>query len=114
MDIVDKAGELSAKIKALENELKKYKDELKLWGTETIIGNEYQAIVTTYNTDKLDIEMATKVAKDNNLNWILKEVVDEEALNDAILTEEINPELFKGCVVSKEITKIVFKKKGKK
>lgn len=115
MELIDKAGELNAKIKTLEAELKKYKEQLKAEGQEVICGSMYKAEIVKYNKEKLNVDKATDIAIKNDLKWVLKPVIDEDALNDAILTEEIDPQLFKDCIEVSEITKISFKplKKGK-
>lgn len=105
--LIDKAGKLNEQIKKLNSELNDLKDELKS-EDGVFNGSNYKASVLTYTKDTLDIEMATKVAMNNKLDWLLKTVINEEALNDAILTEEIDPQLFKDCVKSKTITKITF------
>lgn len=111
---VDYVAELNSKVTQLKKELDDAKKELKALGKESIAGDRYTAIVKPRVTTKLDMEKAYQIVKDVGADWLLKEVVDEDKLNDALYQRELDPQLFKDCLDEKTTYAITFKKKKEK
>lgn len=111
---VDYVAELNAKVTQLKKELDDAKKELKSLGKESIDGSNYIAVVKPRVTTKLNQERALKVIKDIGADWLLKEVVDENKLNDALYQKELDASLFKDCLDEKTTYVINFKKKKEK
>ena len=110
-ELIDKAGQLDAQIKALNSELTEIKNQIKKEGAGSYDGSDYVAVVTTRNTRKLNQEKALAVAKKLNAKWLLKEVVDEEKLEDSLASGELDAKEFAGCIDSKPSMAITFKKR---
>lgn len=112
---VDEAAKLNAMISNLKKELDKLKAEIKAAGEGEQVGSDYKAIVVARESNSLDIEKATAVAKKYGLNWMLKTVIDESVLEDDLaqgtLDEKIVKE-FGNCVNVKESLAVNFKKLG--
>lgn len=108
---IDKIAELNNEYNRIKKELDKAKAELRASGQENIQGNDYVAIIKPRTTTKLDNEKAVSIIKKYKANWLLKEVVDEDKLNDALYQGELDPALFKGCLDEKTTYVINFKKK---
>lgn len=111
---VDYVAELNAKVTQLKKELDDAKKELKSLGKESIDGSNYIAVVKPRVTIKLNQERALKVTKDIGADWLLKEVVDEDKLNDALYQKELDASLFKDCLIEKTTYVINFTKKKEK
>lgn len=111
---VDYVAELNAQVTKLKKELDDAKKELKALGKESIDGGNYIATVKPRVTTKLNQERALKVIKDIGADWLLKEVVDEDKLNDALYQKELDASLFKACLDEKTTYAITFKKKKEK
>ena len=111
---VDYVEELNAKVTKLKKELDDAKKELKALGKESIDGSNYIAVVKPRVTTKLNQERALKVIKDIGADWLLKEVVDEDKLNDALYQKELDASLFTDCLIEKTTYAITFKKKKEK
>ena len=108
--IIDILATKNAQLNELKKEVDKLKAEVKSQGVGNYQGNEYEAIVENRTASKLDLEKALEVAKDNNIKWVIKETIDEEALEDSIAQGEIDGSLFADCITEKTTTAIKFKK----
>lgn len=111
---VDYVAELNNKVTNLKKELDKAKQELKALGKESIDGSNYIATVKPRVTTKLNQEKTLQVVKDIGADWLLKEVVDEDKLNDALYQKELDASLFKDCLDEKTTYVITFTKKKEK
>lgn len=111
---VDYVAELNAKVTNLKKELDEAKQALKALGKESIDGSNYVAVIKPRVTTKLDKDKTLKVVKDIGADWLLKEVVDEDKLNDALYQKELDASLFKDCLDEKTTYAITFKKKKEK
>ena len=112
--LVDEAAELNNKKALLEKDLKDKKDEIKKSGLGSYEGNKYIATVTSkVRQRKLNQAKALEVVNKLGAKWLLTQVVDEEKLEDAIATGEIDGKEFADCVDTSYNTVITFKaKKG--
>ena len=108
---VDYVAELNQQVTKLKKELDDAKKELKALGKESIDGSNYIAVVKPRVTTKLNQERALKVIKDIGADWLLKEVVDEDKLNDALYQKELDASLLTDCLIEKTTYAITFKKK---
>lgn len=108
-NLIDRAAELNAKKKEIDTELNEIKAKLKSNGVGTFIGNKYKAVVTTRITRTLDQAKAVQVAKKLNAKWLLKEVVDEDVLEQSLASGEIEAKEFADCIISKSTQAISFK-----
>ena len=111
---VDYVAELNQQVTKLKKELDDAKKELKSLGKESIDGSNYIATVKPRVTTKLNQERALKVIKDIGADWLLKEVVDEDKLNDALYQKELDASLLTDCLDEKTTYVINFKKKKEK
>ena len=78
----------------LKKEIDREKAEIKSNGVGSFKGSEYKAIVEERVSSKLDTDKALKVAKEIGAKWVIKEVVDETALEDSIASGEIDGSKF--------------------
>lgn len=108
-DLIDRAAELNAKKREIEAELEKLKVKLKANGVGTFIGSNYKAVVTERTTRSLDQDKAVKVAKKLNAKWLLKEIVDEDTLEQSLASGELEAKDFADCVISKTTQAITFR-----
>ena len=108
---IDKIAELNNEYNRIKKELDKAKAELRASGQENIQGNDYVAIIKPRTTTKLDNEKAVAIIRKYKANWLLKEVVDEDKLNDALYQGELDPALCTDCLDEKTTYVINFKKK---
>ena len=108
---IDKIAELNNEYNRIKKELDKAKAELRASGQENIQGNDYVAIIKPRTTTKLDNEKAVAIIKKYKANWLLKEVVDEDKLNDALYQGELDPALFKDCLIDKTTYAVSFKRR---
>ena len=114
-ELVDKAGELNTTITANKKELDGLKKEIKGKNLSELKGSKYVAevserVATSFDEDKL----LTKV-KEVGANWLLKEVVDEDKLEESIVKGELEAEQFNDCIIEKVSQVLKFKKvKGAK
>lgn len=112
-ELIDRAAQLNAQKKKIEDELDSIKKKIKANGEGVYAGNKYQAIVTTRTTKSLNQDKAVEVARSLGAKWLLKEVVDEAKLEDSLSSGELPAKAFKNCVVSKNTTAITFKEVAK-
>ena len=110
---IDKLGELDTQSKAIKTILEKGKEEIKAQNSLELEGKTYVAKVQIRQSNKFNAEKALKVAKENDLQFLIKEAIDEDKLNDALIGGEIDAELFDGCVTTKETKAVTFKRKKK-
>ena len=108
---IDKIAELNNEYNRIKKELDKAKAELRASGQENIQGNDYVAIIKPRTTTKLDNEKAVSIIKKYKANWLLKEVVDEDKLNDALYQGELDPALFKDCLIEKTNYAVTFRRR---
>ena len=116
MQLVDKLGNLNKRVKLLQAELESGKNDIKDnsgWD-EKIEGDKWIANISTRHITKFDIERATKVCQEYELDWLLKTVVDEKKLEDAIAGGEVNSDLFENCISETKTKMVTFKEKKKK
>lgn len=107
---IDLLAKKNEELNSLKKEVDKLKAEVKSQGVGLYEGSEYKAIVEERVSQKLDQEKTLEVVKKLNAKWLLKEVVDEEALEDSIATGEINGAEFADCVIEKKTMAIKFVK----
>ena len=62
----------------------------------------------SFNTDK-----CVEIIKENNLNWLLKETVDEEKLENDIYNGVVDASLFQDAVETTHTFAVTFKKNKK-
>lgn len=105
---VDELAKKNAELTALKKEVDGLKAQVKSQGIGSYEGNEYKAIVEERVSQKLDPEKTLEVVKKLNAKWLLKEVVDEEALEDAIATGEIDGAKFADCLIEKKTMAVKF------
>lgn len=110
---IDMVAKLNDEISKLKKELDKYKAEIKADGEGTYDGLNYSAIVSIRETQKLDADKATEVAKNNGLKWILKTTIDENILEDEIALGHIDGKLFADCINTTKTQVIKFVKRKK-
>lgn len=115
MNLIDKAGELNFQSKEISKELEKCKAEIKGNGVGSFEGDKWVATVSqTVGKKKLNQVRALEVVKKLGAKWLLSEIVDEEKLEDAIASGEIDAKEFVDCIDTSYVTKITFKaRKGK-
>ena len=108
---IDKIAELNNEYTRIKRELDKAKAELRASGQENIQGNDYVAIIKPRTTTKKKKKKAVSIIKKYKANWLLKEVVDEDKLNDALYQGELDPSLFKDCLIEKTNYAVTFKRR---
>ena len=114
MNIIDEAAELNNKYKDIEKQLASKKKEIKENGEGSFEGEKYVATVTKrVKQRKLNQTKALEVVNKLGAKWLLKQVVDEEKLEDALATGEIDAKEFADCVDISYNTIIIFKEKRK-
>ena len=90
--MIDKAGELNATITANKKELDSLKKEIKSKNLSKISGSKYVAEVSERVSTSFDEEKLLTKVKDIGANWLLKEVVDEDRLEESLVKGEYVPE----------------------
>ena len=109
---IDKVAKLNAQVTALKKELDGYKAQLKADCEDgSYAGGEYEAIIKTRVSQSLNPDRALAVVKKLNANWLLKEVVDLNALEDSIAGHEIDGAEFVDCIDTKSTVAVTFKKR---
>lgn len=113
--LIDKAGELNNTITANKKELDSLKKEIKSKNLSKISGSRYVAEVSERVSTSFDEEKLLTKVKDIGANWLLKEVVDEDRLEESLVKGEIEAEQFNDCIIEKVSQVLKFKKvKGAK
>lgn len=112
MHLVDRAATLNKQLGDIKKDVEALKTELKANVDGVIEGDMYIATIKTQNgSKKLNQEKALAVVERLKAKWLLKQVVDEEKLEDAIASGEIDGKEFAGCVDVSTRTVITFKAK---
>ena len=111
---IDEVYELNKKINELKKQLDEAKKELKANGVGDYTGDKYIACVKdrvkeTFNTDK-----CVDIIKKNKLNWLLKETVDEEKLENDIYNGTVDASLFQDAIETTHTFAVTFKKNKNK
>ena len=99
---------LKKEIEATKNELKEYAKSNDLMVLE---GTKFMAVISERNKPKLNQEKAVEVVLKAKAKWLLKQIVDEDKLEEAIRSGEIDGKLFADCYTTKTSSVISFKKK---
>lgn len=107
---IDDIARMNSELSELKKKLEKAKTEIKSKGIGSYEGTEYKAIVECRVSSKLDTEKALKVAKEIGAKWIIKETIDEEALEDSIAGNEIDGSKFADCITEKKTLAVKFVK----
>lgn len=115
MTLIDEAAELNKQYKKIEKELNDMKKVIKEEnGVGSYEGDSYIAVISTkVRQRKLNQQKALEVVKKIGAKWLLTQVVDEEKLEDALATGEIDPKEFADCVDTTYNTTITFKERKK-
>lgn len=108
--MIDKAGELNATITANKKELASLKKEIKSKNLSKISGSKYVAEVSERVSTSFDDDRLLFKVKDIGANWLLKEVVDEDKLEESLVKGELEAEQFNDCIVEKVSQVLKFKK----
>lgn len=111
MNIIDEAAELNNQYKEIEKKLSDKKKEIKKNGEGSFEGDKYIAVVSQRAKRKFNQDKALEVVKKLNAKWLLKQVVDEEKLEDALATGELDASEFKDCVETSYSSAITFRVK---
>jgi hypothetical protein len=109
-ELVDKAGELNTVITANKKELDGYKNELKEKNLSELRGSKYVAEISERKTESFDEDKLLKKVKDIGAGWLLKEVVDEDKLEESLVKGELEAEQFNDCLIEKVSQVLKFKK----
>ena len=99
---------LKKEIEATKNELKEYAKSNDLMVLE---GTKFMAVISERNKPTLNQEKAVEVVLKAKAKWLLKQIVDEDKLEEAIRSGEIDAKLFVDCYTTKTSSVISFKKK---
>ena len=105
---IDEVAKANEEFNEAKKKLERLKSEIKDQGIGKYDGNEYRAIVEKRTTSKLNLEKATKVSKELGAKWLLKEVIDEEVLEDSIATGELDGAKFADCIDEKSTIAVKF------
>ena len=107
---VDEVYELNKKINSLKKELDEAKKELKSQGIGDYVGNKYVACVKDRVRESFNTDKCVEIIKKNNLNWLLKETVDEERLENDIYNGVVDASLFQDAIETTHTFAVTFKK----
>ena len=112
MNLIDEAAELNSQKADIEKKLKGKKEEIKANGIGSFEGEKYVAVVAKKVKKRtLNQNKALEVVNRLGAKWLLTQIVDEEKLEDALATGEIDPKEFADCVETSYNTVITFKEK---
>ena len=110
---IDELAELNEQYKKLGTRLSDLKKQLKSDGDGTFEGDKYVACVTTrVRQRKLNQDKAIAVINKLGAKWLLKSVVDEEKLEDALAVGELDPKEFADCIDTSYNTVLTFKRRA--
>lgn len=107
--MIDKAGELNATITANKKELEGLKKEIKGKNLSELKGSKYVAEVSERVATSFDEDKLLSKVKDIGANWLLKEVVDEDKLEESIVKGELEAKQFNDCIIEKVSRVLKFK-----
>ena len=99
---------LKKELEVAKNELKEYAKSNDLMELE---GTTFTATISERNKPTLNQEKAVEVVLKAKAKWLLKQIVDEDKLEEAIRSGEIDGKLFVDCYTTKTSSVISFKKK---
>ena len=99
---------LKKELESAKNELKAYAKDNDLMELE---GTTFKATISERNKPTLHQEKAVEVVLKAKAKWLLKQIVDEDKLEEAIRSGEIDGKLFADCYTTKTSSVISFKKK---
>ena len=99
---------LKKELESAKNELKEYAKSNDLMELE---GTTFTATISERNKPTLNQEKAVEVVLKAKAKWLLKQIVDEDKLEEAIRSGEIDGKLFVDCYTNKPSSVISFKKK---
>lgn len=99
---------LKKELESAKNELKAYAKDNDLMELE---GTTFTATISERNKPTLNQEKAVAVVLKAKAKWLLKQIVDEDKLEEAIRSGEIDGKLFVDCYTTKTSSVISFKKK---
>lgn len=99
---------LKKELESAKNELKEYAKSNDLMELE---GTTFTATISERNKPTLNQEKAVEVVLKAKAKWLLKQIVDEDKLEEAIRSGEIDGKLFADCYTTKTSSVISFKKK---
>ena len=99
---------LKKELESAKNELKAYAKDNDLMQLE---GTTFTATISERNKPTLNQEKAVEVVLKAKAKWLLKQIVDEDKLEEAIRSGEIDGKLFVDCYTTKTSSVISFKKK---
>ena len=99
---------LKKELEVAKNELKEYAKSNDLMELE---GTTFTATISERNKPTLNQEKAVAVVLKAKAKWLLKQTVDEDKLEEAIRSGEIDGKLFVDCYTTKTSSVISFKKK---
>ena len=107
--MIDKAGELNTTITANKKELEGLKKEIKSKNLSELRGSRYVAEVSERVSTSFDEDKLLSKVKDIGANWLLKEIVDEDKLEESLVKGEIEAEQFNDCIIEKVSRVLKFK-----
>lgn len=114
MNIIDEAAELNNQCKELSKLLEAKKDKIKVRGEGQFEGDKYVACVTQrVRQRKFNQAKALEVVNRLGAKWLLTQIVDEEKLEDALATGELDAKEFVDCIDTSYSIAITFKEKKK-
>ena len=99
---------LKKELESSKNEIKEYCKENKLTSMQ---GTSFEVSISERSKATLNQEKAVEVVLKAKAKWLLKQVVDEDKLEEAIRSGEIDGKLFADCWSTKTSSVITFKKK---
>lgn len=112
---IDTLAKNNAKLNEIKKKVEEAKTELKAYFKENNMsefeGTSFKVIIGERNQVKLNQDKAVEVVLKANAKWLLKQIVDEEKLEEAIRSGEIDGSLFADCWTTKTVQTVTFKKK---
>ena len=111
---VDEVYELNKKINELKKQLDEAKKALKANGVGDYAGDKYIACVKDRVKDTFNTDKCLEIIKKNKLNWLLKETVDEEKLENDIYNGTVDASLFQEAIETTHTFAVTFKKNKNK
>jgi len=99
---------LKKELESSKNEIKEYCKEHNITAMQ---GTSFEASISERSKATLNQEKAVEVVLKAKAKWLLKQVVDEDKLEEAIRSGEIDGKLFADCWSTKTSSVITFKKK---
>ena len=84
--------------------------EIKSKNLSKISGSKYVAEVSERVSTSFDEDKLLSEVKYIGANWLLKEIVDEDKLEESLVKGEIEAEQFNDCIIEKVSQVLKFKK----